>query len=86
MAAIARWTDRIHNAASADSRLRPMTGDQSRLLKVGDRVCWGVTTTDLGTVVGTAWSGVTIDWDDGHTSSIQHNDMAQVERVPVKLI
>jgi len=42
-----------------------MTSDQSRLLKVGDRVCWGVTTTDLGTVVGTSWNGVTIDWDDG---------------------
>jgi hypothetical protein len=63
-----------------------MAGDQSRLLKVGDRVCWGVTTTDLGTVVSTAWSGVTIDWDDGHTSSIQHNDMAQVERVPTKVV
>jgi uncharacterized cupin superfamily protein len=50
------------------------------------RVCWGVTTTDLGTVVGTAWSGVTIDWDDGHTSSIRHNDMAQVERVPTKIL
>ena len=62
-----------------------MTGDQSRLLKVGDRVCWGATTTDLGTVVGTTWNGVTIDWDDGHTTSIQHNDMAQVERVPVKV-
>ena len=53
---------------------------------VGDRVCWGVTRTDLGTVVGASWSGVTIDWDDGHTTSIQHNDMAQVERVPVKLM
>jgi hypothetical protein len=63
-----------------------MTGDQSRLLKVGDRVCWGATTTDLGTIVGTAWNGVTIDWDNGHTTSIQHNDMAQVERVPVKLM
>jgi hypothetical protein len=58
-----------------------LTGDQSRKLKVGDRVCWGVTTTDLGTVIRTTWSEVTIDWDDGHTSSIQHNDMAQVERV-----
>jgi hypothetical protein len=29
-----------------------------------------------------SWSGVTIDWDDGHTTSILHNDMAQVERVP----
>jgi hypothetical protein len=62
-----------------------MTGDQSRGLKVGDRICWGVTITDLGTVVGTSWNGVTIDWDDGHTTSIQHNDMAQVERVPNKL-
>jgi len=41
--------------------------------------------TDLGTVVGIAWNAVTIDWDNGHTASIQHNDMAQVERVPVKL-
>ena len=62
-----------------------MTGEQSRYLEVGDRVCWGVTTTDLGTVVGTSWSGVTIAWDDGHTTSIQHNDMAKVERVPVKV-
>jgi hypothetical protein len=63
-----------------------MTGDQSRLLTVGDRVCWGETTTDLGTVVGMAWNGVTIAWDDGRTTSIQHNDMAQVERVPNKLV
>jgi hypothetical protein len=46
----------------------------------------GVTITDLGTVVGVSWSGVTIDWDDGHTSSIQHNDMVQVERMPTKIM
>jgi hypothetical protein len=63
-----------------------MTGDQSRLLKVGDRVCWGTTTTDQGTVIATAWSGVTISWDDGDTNSVRHNDMTQVERVPVNLI
>jgi hypothetical protein len=62
-----------------------LTGDQSRLLKVGDRVGWGATTTDLGTVVETTWNGIAIDWDDGNRTSIQHNDMAQVERVPVKL-
>jgi hypothetical protein len=61
-----------------------MTGDQSRLLNVGDRVCWEKSAIDLGTVVGVAWSGVTIDWDDGHTTSIRHNDMAQVEPVPNK--
>jgi hypothetical protein len=62
-----------------------VTGDQSRTLGIGERVRWGATTTDLGTVIGTTWSDVIIDWDDGHTTSIQHNDMAQVERVPKKL-
>ena len=63
-----------------------MTGDQSRLLKVGDRVRWNNSATDLGTVIGTAWNGVTISWDDGHTTSIEHNDMARVERVPTKVM
>ena len=63
-----------------------MTGDQSRTLGVGERVCWEASATDLGTVVGPSWSGVTIDWDDGHTTSIQHNDMKQIERVPTKLV
>jgi len=35
-----------------------MTGDESRTLRVGDRVCWGARTTDLGTVIGTSWSEV----------------------------
>ena len=38
-------------------------------------------TTDLVTIVGIAWSGVSIDWDDGHSISIQRNDMARVEKV-----
>jgi hypothetical protein len=63
-----------------------MTGDQSRLLKPLNRVCWGATTTDLGTVIETALNGVTINWDNGHATSIQHNDMARVERVPTNLI
>ena len=60
------------------------TGDQSRTLKVGDRVCWKTSATDLGTIVGTAWNGVSIDWDDGQSTSIQHNDMGQVERGKMK--
>jgi hypothetical protein len=62
-----------------------MTGGQSRTLGIGERVCWGVTTTDLGTVVETNWAGVSIDWDNGHTTPIQHNDTAKVERAPVKV-
>jgi hypothetical protein len=61
-----------------------MTGEQSRQLRTGDRVCWGETTTDLGTVVGTSWSEVTITWDGGESNSVSHNDMARVELVPVK--
>jgi hypothetical protein len=62
-----------------------MIGEQSRTLGIGECVRWGATTTDLGAVVEATWSGVTIDWDDGHTTSIQHIDMAHVERVPVKV-
>jgi hypothetical protein len=57
-----------------------MTGEQSRQLKVGNRVCWADSNTDLGTVIGITWSAVIIEWDDGLTASIEHNDMARVER------
>jgi hypothetical protein len=53
--------------------------------KVGDRVCWKGDATNQGTIKGTALSGVTIVWDDGDANSISHNDMAKVERVPVKV-
>jgi hypothetical protein len=31
-------------------------------------------------------TGVTVDWDDGDSNSVSHNDMAQVERVPNKVV
>jgi hypothetical protein len=62
-----------------------MTGKESKLLKVGDRVQWDNSLTDRGTVSEVDWRGVTIKWDDGRTNSIYHNDMAQVERVPTNL-
>jgi hypothetical protein len=61
---------------------KQMTGDQSRLLKVSARVRWADSVTDLGTVAANAWGGVVIKWDDGRTSSIHHNDMAQVQSAP----
>ena len=57
-----------------------MTGEESRQLVVGDRVFWQTDQKNQGTVRGTSWSGVTIDWDDGDSTSISHNDMAQVHR------
>jgi hypothetical protein len=62
-----------------------MTGAQSRLLKVTDRVRWANSPTDLGTVAETTWNDVTVDWDDGSRTSIAHNDMAPVERMPIKV-
>ncbi len=52
-----------------------MTGGQSKLLKVGDRVCWKGDATNQGMVIKTTWSGVTIGWDDGDVNSVSHNDM-----------
>jgi hypothetical protein len=59
-----------------------MTGDQSRLLKISDRVRWADSVTDLGTVAANAWGGVVIKWDDGRTSTIHHNDMVQIQSAP----
>ena len=55
-----------------------MTGGESRKLKPGDRAFWQRDLKNQGTVKGTSWSGVTIDWDDGDTTSISHNDMSAV--------
>jgi hypothetical protein len=62
-----------------------VTGDQSRRIIVGNRVCWKGDITDVGTVTSNEWSGVVIEWDDGRTSSIHRNDMAEVERAPANL-
>jgi len=58
-----------------------MTGEQSRLLKVGDRICWQSDQADQGAIIETNWAGVTVKWDNRSDQAIQHNDMAQVEPV-----
>ena len=63
-----------------------MTGDQSRLLKPFDRVCWQNDPADQGTVIEKNWSGLTIKWDSRGPQNILHNDMARVERVPKKIM
>jgi hypothetical protein len=71
--ATARISDTLH-----------MTSGESRKLEVDDRVQWDNSLTDRGTVSEADWRCVTIKWDDGRMNSIYHNDMAQVERVPIK--
>ena len=76
--------DRSNSRSDVCEQRTKMTGVQSRLLKLLDRVFWGGITTDQGTVIETGWAGLSINWDNGHTTLIQRNDMAKVERVPVK--
>jgi hypothetical protein len=63
-----------------------MTGEQSRLLKVGDTVRWQKDQADEGTVTETHWAGVTIKWDNRGEQAILHNDMAQLEWVQANSI
>jgi hypothetical protein len=61
-----------------------MSGDRSRLLKVGEYVYWEGRTADRGKVVEIDWNAVKILWDNGFTNSICHNDMVNVSLAPVK--
>jgi hypothetical protein len=63
-----------------------VTGDDSRQLNVGDRVCWNADSKDRGTIIETNWASVTIKWDNRTEQAIPHNNMAHVERVPTKLM
>jgi len=55
-----------------------MTGDQSRGLSVGARVCWGEDKNDRGTITERNRSGVTLKWDNRDKQSVSHNDMKTV--------
>jgi hypothetical protein len=55
-----------------------MTGDQSRGLSVGTRVCWGDDMNDRGTITERNWSGVTLRWDNRDNQFVSHNDMKTV--------
>ena len=55
-----------------------MTGEQSRKLKVGDRVNWDANQKDLGTITEVDWAGVLIKWDNREQKSVLHNDMALI--------
>jgi hypothetical protein len=61
-----------------------MTGDESRLLRAGDRVCWNADILDQGSVTEKNWAGVTIQWDNRSEQAILHNDMREVTVVLVK--
>ena len=59
-----------------------MTGEQSRGLKVGDRVCWGEDKNDQATVTEKNWSRVVLKRDNRSEQPVLHNDMAMVFLIP----
>jgi hypothetical protein len=63
-----------------------MTGEQSRHLNIGDRICWHNDQSDQGTITEKNWAGVTIEWDNRGRQAMLHNDMAHIERVPTKIM
>jgi hypothetical protein len=63
-----------------------MTGNDSRKLKVSDRVCWNSDSSDQGTVIEANWAGVTIKWVNRSQQTILHNDMAKIARAPNNLM
>jgi hypothetical protein len=59
-------------------RQKEMTGEQSRFLKVGDKVSWQNDQADQGTVTEKNWAGVTVKWNSRSEQSVMHNDMGSV--------
>jgi hypothetical protein len=62
-----------------------VTPEQSRNLKVGQRVSWLGDDQDRGIIVERDWSGVRIKWDNGKTSFYHHNDMRDIASAPLKI-
>jgi len=54
-----------------------MSPEESRLLKIGQRVSRMESDTDLGTVASVISSGVQIEWDSG-TNDYQHKEMQNI--------
>jgi hypothetical protein len=42
---------------------------------------FGIVRSKIANIAASGWGGGVINWDDGHTSSIHHNDMAKVQSV-----
>ena len=58
-----------------------MNIEQSKKLKVGDRVCYFGDEADHGKITATQFRYVTIKWADGHESFTSHTHIARVERI-----
>jgi len=62
-----------------------MKPDQSKRLKIGQRVAWHDSATDQGTVAASDWSGVRIAWDNGKDQFFHHNNMTEIQLAKANL-
>lgn len=62
-----------------------MNRDQSKKLKIGQRVAWHDSASDRGTVKACDWSGVRIAWDNGKDTFFHHNNMDEVQVAPLSV-
>jgi hypothetical protein len=61
-----------------------MTAEESRALKIGDRVYWRDDPRDQGTVTASSWAGVEIKSDNSAKAvGYYHNDIGPVTKVHV---
>ena len=61
-----------------------MDAEQSKKLKVGDKVCYLGDEADRGRIIATEFRYVTIKWEDGHESFTAHKHMTSIEKLRSK--
>ena len=59
-----------------------MAPAESKALKKGQRVYWRGGAADSGIITAISWDAVSIVWDNGHTATVHHGDMREIERAP----
>jgi len=65
---LVRWKSvAMYSPARSNEVASGMKPDQSKQLKIGQRVAWHDSLTDQGTITASDWSGVRIAWDNGKT-------------------
>lgn len=70
----------MHSPARCNDVVSDMKPEESKQLKIGQRVAWHDSETDQGTVTSSDWSGVRIAWDNGKDQFFHHNNMTEIQK------
>ena len=84
---LVRWKGAaMRSPARANDVVSGMKPDQSKQLKIGQRVAWLDSETDQGTITASDWSGVRIAWDNGKNQFFHHNNMSEIQVARANLL